>query len=154
MAKKHNRDKQQPSSQLVKPDQLAQFIRAEVRAELSFSGPLPPPSILAQYNDAVPDGAERIMVMAELQNKHRMSLETRVIDADIRRANWGLAAGFVVAIVGLVVAYLMVDRGHTVAGMTVGSLDLVSLVGAFIYGTVSRRGERQQRSKSLMPAES
>jgi len=94
------------------------------------------------------------MVMAELQNKHRMSLETRVVEADIRRANWGLAAGFIVAMVGLIVAYLMVDGGHTTAGITIGSLDLVSLVGAFIYGTVSRRGERQQRTKSLMPAES
>lgn len=153
MGKKRNRDSQQSASQLAKPE-LRQIIRREVLAVASFSGPLPPPEILARYNEAIPDGAERIMVMAELQNKHRMSLETRVVEADIRRANWGLAAGFIVAMVGLIVAYLMVDGGHTTAGITIGSLDLVSLVGAFIYGTVSRRGERQQRTKSLMPAES
>jgi len=153
VGKKRNRDSQQSASQLAKPE-LRQIIRREVLAVGSFSGPLPPPEILARYNEAIPDGAERIMVMAELQNKHRMSLETRVVEADIRRANWGLAAGFIVAMVGLIVAYLMVDGGHTTAGITIGSLDLVSLVGAFIYGTVSRRGERQQRTKSLMPAES
>ena len=33
----------------------------------AFSGPLPPPSMLAEYNNVVQNGAERIMVMAEKQ---------------------------------------------------------------------------------------
>jgi uncharacterized membrane protein len=40
-----------------------------------FSGPLPPPEILAKYNDALPNGAERIVAMAEGQMKHRQALE-------------------------------------------------------------------------------
>lgn len=35
----------------------------------AFSGPLPPPAMLAQYNDVVPNGAERIMAMAERQQE-------------------------------------------------------------------------------------
>ena len=115
----------------------------------SFSGPLPPPEVLIKYNDAVPDGAERIIVMAEKQAEHRMGLENRVIDADIRRSNWGLAAGFVVALAGLLVSYLLVDGGNPAAGVIVASIDLVGLVGAFVYGTVSRRSERQQRAKVM-----
>jgi hypothetical protein len=78
-----------------------------------------------------------------------MALESRVVEADIKRANWGLAAGFFVALVGLAVSYLLVDRGNATAGVALGALDLVGLVGAFIYGTVSRRSERQQRAKML-----
>ena len=78
-----------------------------------------------------------------------MALESRVVDADIKRSNWGLAAGFIVAVVGLVAAFLMVDRGNAVAGAVVASLDLVGLVAVFVYGTVSRRSERQQRAKML-----
>ena len=150
MSKRRNRDTQrQPVPQPAKPDNLRQIVRHEISAMATFSGSLPPPAILAQYNDAVPDGAERIIVMAETQAKHRMALESRVVDADIKRANWGLAAGFVVAIAGLVASCLMVVGGHEVAGLVLGSLDLVSLVAVFVYGTVSRRGEREKRAQMM-----
>ena len=97
----------------------------------------------------MPDGAERIIALAERQAAHRMTLESRVVDGDIKRANWGLGAGFFVALVGLIVSYLLVDRGNAAAGVALGAVDLVGLVGAFIYGTVSRRSERQQRVKTL-----
>lgn len=115
----------------------------------TFSGPLPPPDILARYNDALPDGAERIIALAERQAAHRMALESRVVDADIKRSNLGLGAGLLVALAGLFASFLMVDRGNAVAGAVVASLDLAGLVAVFVYGTVSRRSERQQRAKVL-----
>ncbi|MDP3062320.1 MAG: hypothetical protein Q8O40_03755, partial [Chloroflexota bacterium] len=72
-----------------------------------------------------------------------------VVDADIKRANWGLVAGLIVALVGLIVSLLMVVMGNAVAGAVVGSLDLGGLVAMFVYGTVSRRSERQQRAQIL-----
>jgi uncharacterized membrane protein len=39
-------------------------------ASARFSGPLPPPAILAQYNNAVPNAAERILKMAEKEQSH------------------------------------------------------------------------------------
>jgi hypothetical protein len=42
-----------------------------------FAGPLPPPEVLARYNDVVPNGADRILSMAERQGAHRESLETK-----------------------------------------------------------------------------
>ena len=128
---------------------MRQIARREISLSSTFSGPLPPPEILIRYNDAVPDGAERIIALAERQAAHRMELESRVVDADIKRANWGLVAGLIVALVGLVASFLMVDRGNAVAGVVVGSLDLGGLVAIFVYGTVSRRSERQQRVKML-----
>jgi len=150
VTKRRNKDSQrQPVSQPTKSvENLRQIVRHEISSQ-TFRGPLPPPEILVQYNDAVPDGAERIIVMAETQAKHRMALESRVVDADIKRANWGLAAGFVVAIAGLVASCLMVVGGHEVAGLVLGSLDLVSLVAVFVYGTVSRRGEREKRAQMM-----
>jgi len=149
--KRRNKDNQrQPVSQPPKSaENLRQIVRQEISAQFTFSGPLPPPAILAQYNEAVPDGAERIIVMAETQAKHRMALESRVVDADIRRANWGLAAGFVVALVFLLVSFLLIDRGKEWPGAALGAIDLVGLVGVFIYGTISRRSEREQRVKMM-----
>jgi hypothetical protein len=78
-----------------------------------------------------------------------MALESRVVDADIKRSNLGLGAGLLVALAGLFASFLMVDRGNAVAGAVVASLDLAGLVAVFVYGTVSRRSERQQRAKIL-----
>ena len=152
MSKKRPRDKpRQPVPQLPKPiaENVRQIVRHEISMSSTFSGPLPPPDILARYNEAIPGGAERIIVLAERQAEHRLALETRVVDADIKRANWGLGAGFVVALAFLLASYLLIDRGNAAAGVILGTVDLVGLVGAFIYGTVSRRSERQQRVKTL-----
>lgn len=87
--------------------------------------------------------------MAERQAEHRMDLETRVVKADIRRSNAGLAAGFVVAGSFLVAACVLVISGHEIAGAVIGGIDIVGLVSAFVYGTISRRGERRERVRMM-----
>ena len=54
-------------------NELAQEVIAIVGQ--TFSGPLPPPDALKRYSDIIPNGAERIMAMAEEQSKHRRELE-------------------------------------------------------------------------------
>lgn len=39
----------------------------------AFSGPLPPPQVLAQYESILPGSANRILSMAEKQSEHRRS---------------------------------------------------------------------------------
>src|SRR3989338_3375865 len=51
-----------------------------------FSGPLPPPEVLRQFDQVVPGAAERIIKMAEQQFAHRTELEKKVIDSDIRQS--------------------------------------------------------------------
>lgn len=138
------------SSEPPSPEQaqLRQIV-AQVAAQ-RFSGPLPPPDVLARYNDAVPNGAERIMQMAEKQTDHRMDLEKQVVSADIRRSNAGLVAGLIVALAFLVVSYLLIDDGHDEAGTILGTVDIGSLVGVFIYGTISQRRERQKQRQEML----
>ncbi len=50
------------------------------------SGPLPHPSILESYNNIIPDGAERIMAMAERQLNHRIETESFVARKPCRNA--------------------------------------------------------------------
>lgn len=40
-----------------------------------WAGPLPPPGALAQFNEIIPDGAERIMVMTEKEQAHRHKMD-------------------------------------------------------------------------------
>ncbi len=144
--KQRQRDKAGSSSVPAKNQQsVLRKVSQQVSATTSFSGPIPPPEILINYNNAVPDGAERILVMAEKQNEHRMELEAKVVFADIVRSYLGVGAGLVVAVLFGVLAYLLIDGGHEAAGISLGTGTLASIVGTFVYGTISRRRERRER---------
>ncbi len=106
--------------------------------------------MLERYNGAVPNGAERIVAMVEQQAAHRMALESKVVDADVKRAKEGLYAGVIVALAFLGVAAFLINAGHDIAGGILGTVDIASLVGVFVYGTVMRRGERKDRVQMMM----
>ena len=110
-----------------------------------FSGPLPHPVILSQYNTVVPGAAERIITMAENQSAHRIALEKHVIEADIQSSKTGQLFGFIIALVGLVGSFTLIMQGHELIGTILGGTTLVSLVGVFVYGTSSRRAEREKK---------
>jgi len=136
-----------PGLDFLTSQQRQQIVQAQVSA--SFSGPLPHPDILVRYNDAVPDAAERILAMAERQSAHRIDLEKRVITADIRRANLGVAAGLLVALAFLAGSVVLVLSGYAAEGTILGTVDIVGLVATFVYGTERRRKEREDRAKML-----
>ena len=52
----------------------------------SFQGPLPPPDILRQYNDVIPDLAERIVRMTEMEQIHRHECDNRDLSVKERLA--------------------------------------------------------------------
>ena len=111
----------------------------------SFSGQLPPPDILRQFDEVVPGAAERIIKMAEDQSTHRRELEKKVIDSDITRSKWGQILGFIIAISGLVVSAIVAVYGSALAGGIIGVGTLASLVGVFMYGSRTRSRERGEK---------
>ena len=112
----------------------------------SFSGPLPHPDVLRQFNEVVPGAAERIIKMAEEQSAHRKELEKKVIDSDISRSKWGQILGFIIAITGLGVSAMVSVYGNALAGGIIGVGTLVSLVGVFMYGSKTRSKEREVKN--------
>lgn len=147
--KQRQRDRAAPKSPAKNQQSVIRQVHREVSATTSFSGPIPPPEILVNYNNAIPDGAERILAMAEKQNEHRMEIEKTVISADILRANFGVVAGLIVAVLFGILSYLLIDGGREVAGLILGTGDLATLVGVFVYGTISRRNERKERIEMI-----
>lgn len=111
-------------------------------ASESFSGPLPPPDVLAQYNAILPNAANRIVTVFENQASHRISMETLVISADVSRAQWGLRFGFVLALLMLTGGIYLIASGKSVDGFAVLVGEAAILVGSFLYG-------RRQREKQL-----
>lgn len=67
----------------------------------SFSGPIPPPALLEKYNEIIPNGAERILAMAEKQSTHREYLEKRVVDGNVSNQTRGSYFGFIISLVAI-----------------------------------------------------
>lgn len=87
--------------------------------------------------------------MAERQEAHRQGIEVTYLKGNMRRANWGLAAGFMIAVVALGATVWLGLTGHDATAGIVGGLDLVGLVTAFIYGSTIQRNERKERAEIL-----
>ena len=139
--------------QVPKPSEIQKSaaILAQAITMTSFSGPLPPPDILKQYDLIVPGAANRIIVMAEEQGKHRQDIEKVVIASDSRNSTMGIVAGFVVSLLLIGASVFLIIIGKSAEGTVLGTTDVVALVAAFIYGTNKRRGEREnRRSKNNM----
>ena len=125
----------------------------QVTQSVSFAGPIPPPDLLKAYNEIVPDGANRILMMAEQQSSHRIKLESTVITGDNKRANWGLATGFTIGIAIIFLSFVLVLKGHDVPGTIFGTADLAGLIGLFVYGRNARQKElsrRDQKNNALI----
>ncbi|MEO8637563.1 MAG: DUF2335 domain-containing protein [Candidatus Taylorbacteria bacterium] len=131
-----NQQNSQPSGQSV-----------AVRSQQYYSGPLPPPEVLKKFDEVVPGAAERIIKMAENQFAHRTELERKVIDSDIARSKWGQILGFLIAIAGLIGSVFISIYGSGLVGGIIGVGTLASLVGVFMYGSKTRRVERENKSR-------
>lgn len=148
-----NKARRNRTLQRVPPPNISPSLRSpqtqggsiQVTQATAFSGPIPPPDLLQHYNEVIPDGANRIVTMAENQSAHRIELEKKVIFGDSKRANWGLFCGYSLSLVVLALSFILVWNGHDTAGTVLGTTDLVSLVSVFVYGTHVRRQERARR---------
>lgn len=109
-----------------------------------FSGPIPSPEVFAKYEAILPGAAERILTMAEEQQKHRMEIEKQVINSKISDSRLGIILGFILTIVIIAVSTGAILMGYSVIGFSSIIIAVGGLVGVFIYGTRSNRKEREK----------
>ena len=106
------------------------------------SGPLPDPETLAKYESLQPGFSNRILKLVEDQARHRQDLEQCVIRSDVAHARLGLYFGLTIALVCVFAATTCILFGHELSGSVFFGATLVGLVGTFVYGSVTRRRER------------
>ncbi|MCX6268340.1 MAG: DUF2335 domain-containing protein [Bacteroidetes bacterium] len=105
-------------------------------------GPLPDPETLTAYSAIIPNGAERIMQMAEKQLDHRMKMENKVVGGQLRQSNLGQILAFLIGLAALGASTYCIVSGYEWSGGILGVSGLTGLVTAFIKG-------RSQQEKSL-----
>ena len=105
-------------------------------------GPLPDPETLTEYSAIIPNGAERIMKMAEKQLDHRMLMEKKVVGGQMLQSNIGQILAFLIGLAALGASTYIIVSGYEWSGSLIGIGGLTGLVTAFIKG-------RSEQGKSL-----
>lgn len=105
-----------------------------VRVSNSFWWPLPPPEVLAHYNDVVQNGAERIMKMAENQTTHRMTLEKQAITSQLIQSKKGQIFGFILAVLLIGSSAYLAISDHEGLAKVLGWTTILGLVAIFVTG--------------------
>ena len=101
---------------------------ANFAVSAGMSGPLPPPWILEGYNETIPDGANRIMTMAETGQAAMIADRKEQRRAERRAQIFAFIC--VLAILGTGIVLMVI--GQVVAGLLLSCPGLAAVVYAFV----------------------
>lgn len=124
-----------------KRDLLIQYVQRSLHIE-HFSGPLPPPGLLAKYELDV----QRVIVDEAVEHRvHRTVLESRGQMMYFAREILGLLFGFVLAFALIVGSVQGMLAGHSAEGLIQIGGTVVLVLGAFLYTDYVKRADRKVR---------
>jgi len=129
-----------------------ELARIRIEKHESFSmraGPLPDPSELDAYNQIIPNGADRIIKMAENQSAHRIEIETMVVKSQQRQAFAGQLFALILGLSGLGLATYAAVSGQPWFGSVIGGSTLVGLVSVFLYTRHVQRQDLGQKREQM-----
>ncbi len=106
-----------------------------------YSGPLPDPHSLAEYEKLLPGTAKKIIDMAVEQTSHRQVMESKQMDLNtqfqyklINNFRMGQIFAFTFSILSLLCSTFLIAWGkHIVIGSILGGVTILGVVGAFLY---------------------
>ena len=120
----------------VAPDKKASSVSVTTAA---WSGPLPPPGALREFELIKPGLAERIVALTEREADHRHKMANKVLDHEIQTekdahsiVSKGQWMGFSICILISAVAIAAVIQGQTLAAVGAIILGLAALVSVFM----------------------
>lgn len=109
-----------------------------------YSGPLPPPYMLDEYEGVQSGLAERIVAMAENEQKHRHQLEETAITGELNKDKRGQQYALLISVLIIIGSFALVFLGHPWPGTVLGGTTLVSLAYIFITGKKPDNSDQQQ----------
>jgi uncharacterized membrane protein len=109
----------------------SQIVSVFFRAVRMYSGPVPPPEIMAGYAEIDPSFPGRFIAMAEKQSEHRMALETERLKSDGGGQRVGLIMGFILILSALVCGTVIILEGKSGVGFSIIVIAAVGLGAVF-----------------------
>lgn len=123
----------------IKNDQSELEVTKVVRAvSQQFSGPIPPPQILGDYDKVQAGFAERIVAMAEKEQTHRHVIEGKALSSEISVQMRGQVFALILSLVILCGSMFLIYSGKEIAGSALAGSSLIGLACIFITGRKSK----------------
>lgn len=88
--------------------------------------------MFGDYDQVLPGAAERILTMAENEQRHRSAWDTTALRTSMRNTNLGQWLGFVTAFVCVLSAVLLAINGATVVAVALVAVSATGLAGKFL----------------------
>jgi uncharacterized membrane protein len=122
-------------------------VRTEFRQEQHWNAPILPPNIIKQYDDAVPNGAERLFSQFESESNHRRSMEQRGLELQGRDLWLGklLALLFAWSVLGLA-GFAIYKDALWIAALLGGGM-----IGTIIFGFLRIFGDKEPNQPKSDP---
>jgi uncharacterized membrane protein len=108
-------------------------------ARSTFSGPMPPPELVAQYERIVPGAGGFFFSALECQTAHRQALEMRIVEASLRNDRTGMWLGFALAVMLIASGAFLIYKDKDPQGLSMIAGTLVALCGVFVYSRARER---------------
>ena len=86
---------------------------------------------MAQYEKTLPGSADRIIAMAEMQNKHRREMEKTDLPVQHKQFKRGQKYSLIIGILGLAATTVLGLCGHDVVAAIIGSITIGSILASF-----------------------
>lgn len=122
---------------VLQTPQVSGAIALLVQQQISHSGPLPMAEEMRKYNEIIPQGADRIMKLAENEQRNRYAIPKWSLTLK------GLGLFFGMASVSLVVSFCfkLIEKEQYGLSVTVMCSVLVALAGVFAIGKILPKGK-------------
>ncbi len=106
----------------------------------SFTGPIPPPTILAQYEQVCKGAADRIITQFEEQGRHRRGLEQKAINYNVFSATLGQVFGFFLFLAGIGMGGFLIYHDKPVGGIA----SIITAVGGAAWVLLKAERSKQK----------
>lgn len=149
---KHLRQREQGqiSTSPSRPGQVTSLNAQMHSVEFStYSGPLPHPDILRNFEEIVPGSAQRIFVQFEEQSAHRRAMEAKVIASGAFSQRIGSISAALIGLIGIAGGLWLAHEGKSVEGLVALFGTLGGLVSTYLYQRKRQDQEREDKQNPL-----
>lgn len=122
------------TEKIQQEESSSEVIKIVKAVSRQFSGPIPPPHVLGDYDKVQPGFAERIIVMAEKEQAHRHGMEHQALSSGISIQKRGQIFALLVSLVILGGSMFLIYSGKEISGSLLAGASLTGLAYIFITG--------------------
>lgn len=130
-------------------DGLAEEFMQSIAISQQYSGPIPPPAMLDQYDRIHPGLAEELVKFAKDEQLHRQGLETMAVSGEISKDKRGQNYALIICLAVLAVGTVAIITDAPVVGGLLSGSTLTGLAYIFITGRKQKNSSQQDQSSPV-----